>query len=270
MPYDLGATARLNAECRDPGGTLTTASSVVVTVTLPDGTTASPAPDETDTGRYRVDYPTTAPGRHVIRWVFTGPGDAYTDSFDVREAAPPGIISLADAKTYLRITGTADDDELRSWIESITSGIEGYCGPVVVRTTTSRIDAGRAQAVALPAIPVIALVSVTPVLTGGTAYDVDDLDLNPDTGIVQRLDGGLLVGALLFVYRVGRPVIPAALTSAARIILRHLWQTRQGPQRPNLGTGDFDVNEPVQGFGYAIPNRALQLMEPYRLPPGVG
>ncbi|MFD7978890.1 hypothetical protein [Streptomyces sp. NPDC059071] len=270
MPYDLGATARLTAECRDPGGTLTTASSAAVTVTLPDGTTASPTPAETDTGRYRVDYLTTVPGRHVIRWVFTGPGDAHTDSFDVREAAPPGIISLPDAKTYLRITSTADDDELRSWIESITAGIEGYCGPVIVRTVTSRIDVHRARTVALPAIPAIALVSVTPLLTGGTTYDVDDLDLNPDTGIVQRLDGGLLVGPLLFEYRVGRPVVPASLTSAGRIILRHLWQTRQGPQRPNLGTGDFDVNEPVQGFGYAIPNRALQLMEPYRLPPGVG
>jgi hypothetical protein len=37
-----------------------------------------------------------------------------------------------------------------------------------------------------------------------------------------------------------------------------------------LGVGDFDVTEPVVGFGYAIPNRALQLLEPYRLPPGVG
>jgi len=270
VPYDLGATARLIAECRDPSGTLTTAAGATVTVTLPDGTTASPAASESGTGQYLVDYATVQPGRHVIRWVFTGPADAYTDSFDVREAAPPGILSLADAKTYLRLNSTLEDDELRSWIESITAGIEGTCGPVVVRTVTERVDFRRASSVALRAIPAIEVVSAAPLLTGGTGYVPADLDLDPGTGIVRRLDGGMLTGPLVFVTRVGRLVVPAALTAAARIILRHLWQTRQGPQRPQLGTGDFDVNEPTPHFGYAIPNRALQLMEPYRLPPGVG
>ncbi|MEU9861328.1 hypothetical protein AB0D99_10650 [Streptomyces sp. NPDC047971] len=270
MPYDLGATARLTAECRDPGGTLATAGGVTVTVTLPDGSTVTPVASENGTGLYRVDYPTVQAGRHVIRWVFTAPADAHTDSFDVREAAPPGILSLADAKTHLSKTSSADDDELRSWIESITSGIEGLCGPVIVRPVTERVTFRRASSLALRAIPAIELVTVVPLLTGGVGYDVVDLDLDPDTGIVRRLDGGVLVGPLLVTYQVGRPIVPAALTSAARIILRHLWQTKQGPQRPQLGTGDFDVNEPVQGFGYAIPNRALQLMEPHRLPPGVG
>ncbi|MFD3532041.1 hypothetical protein [Streptomyces sp. NPDC058664] len=270
MPFDLGATARLTAECRDPSGTLTTATGVTVTVTLPDGTSANPIASESGTGQYRVDYPTVQAGRHVIRWVFTGPADAYTDSFDVREAAPPGILSLADAKTHLSKSSSSDDDELRSWIESITAGIEGLCGPVVVRTVTERVDLRRAPSVALRAIPAIELVSVTALYTGGTGYATADLDLDPGTGIVRRLDGGMLTGPMVVTYTAGRRIVPAALTSAARIILRHLWQTKQGPQRPQLGTGDFDVNEPVQGFGYAVPNRALQLMEPHRLPPGVG
>lgn len=270
MPYDLGATARLTAECRDPGGTLTTAGGVTVTVTLPDGTTATPSASESGTGVYRVDYPTAQPGRHTIRWVFTSPGDAYTDSFDVREAAPPGILSLADAKSHLSKTSSADDDELRSWIESITAGIEGYCGPVIVRTVTERIDFRRASSVALRAVPVLEIVSVAALHTGGTGYAPGDLDLDPETGIVRRLDGGMLSGPLVFTTLAGRRIVPASLTSAARIILRHLWQTKQGPQRPQRGTGDFDVNEPIPGFGYAIPNRALQLMEPHRLPPGVG
>ncbi|WP_327160552.1 hypothetical protein [Streptomyces zaomyceticus] len=270
MPFDLGATARLTAECRDPGGILTTAGGVTVTVALPDGTTASPAASESGTGQYRVDYPTAQAGRHVIRWVFTGPADAYTDSFDVREAAPPGILSLADAKVYLRKTSVEDDDELRTWIESITAGIEGMCGPVIVRTVIERIDIRRAATLSLRDAPVIELVSLEPLRPGGTSYSPVDVDVDHSTGIVRRLDGGGFTGPLVATTRVGRLIVPAALTAAARIILRHLWQTRQGPQRPQLGTGDFDVNEPVQGFGYAIPNRALQLMEPYRLPPGVG
>jgi hypothetical protein len=60
------------------------------------------------------------------------------------------------------------------------------------------------------------------------------------------------------------------MSSASRIILQHLWRTRQGPARPTRGGDDYSVTEPIAGFGYAIPNRALQLLEPYRLPPGVG
>ncbi|MBP2583395.1 hypothetical protein J3A78_003873 [Streptomyces sp. PvR006] len=270
MPYDLGATARLTAECRDPGGTLTTAGSASVTVTLPDGTTTTPVANESGTGRYVVDYATAQAGRHVIRWVFIDPADAHTDSFDVREAAPPGILSLADAKRYLRLTDAAEDDELRTWIESITAGIEGMCGPVIIRTVTHRIDLRRAASITLRDTPVVELLALEPLHTGGTSYAPADLDVDPDTGIVRRLDGGTFVGSLISTTRVGRLIVPAALTAAARIILRHLWQTRQGPQRPTMGTPDFDVNEPTPSFGYAIPNRALQLMEPYRLPPGVG
>ncbi|MFI8254082.1 hypothetical protein [Streptomyces filamentosus] len=270
MPYDLGATARLTAECRDPGGILTTAGSATLTVTLPDGTIASPAPVESSAGRYQADFVTTVPGRHVVRWVFTAPAAAHTDSLDVREAAPPGILSLADAKGYLRKSDPEDDDELRTWIESITAGIEGLCGPVVVRTVIERIAVGRAVTIALRDTPVIEVLALEQLLAGGISYAPADLDLDPDTGILRRLDGGLFTGPLKATTRVGRLVVPAAFTAAARIILRHLWQTRQGPQRPSLGTGDFDVNEPVQGFGYAVPNRALQLLEPYRLPPVVG
>ncbi|MFD5975564.1 hypothetical protein [Streptomyces bacillaris] len=278
MPYDLGATVRLTAECQDPGGALTTAATATVTITLPGGAIVSPVAEETapGTGRYRADYVSSVPGRHTVRWVFTGPADAYTDAytdtFDVRPLAPPTILSLADAKRHLKMPpGRSDqDDEIRGWTESITRGIEGMCGPVVVRTVTERHHVRRAATVALQHTPVLELVSVTPVQGGGPGYAVDDLDLDPDTGVVRRLDGGTLTGLLLFTYTAGRPVVPANITAAARIIVQHLWRTGQGPGRPQIGTGDFDVTEPITGFGYAIPNRALQLLEPDRLPPGVG
>lgn len=274
MPYDLGATARLTADCRDPGGTLTTAATATVTITLPDGTTASPAPAETTpgSGLYQADHITTVPGRHTVRWIFTTPADAYTDSFDVRALAPPTILSLTDAKKHLKLkaTRTDRDDEIRDWTESVTRGIEGLCGPVVVRTVHERHDIRRAQAIALRALPALELTDVHPILSTGTAYAVADLDLDPDTGVVQRLDGGTLTGPLRVTYTAGRPVVPANITAAARIIVQHLWRTTQGPSRPQPGTGDFDVTEPIAGFGYAIPNRALQLLDPDRLPPGVG
>lgn len=273
MPYDLGSTVRLTAECESPDGTLTTAATATVTITLPDDTTATPTATEPvpDTGMYRADYVTSVPGRHTVRWVFTGPADAYTDSFDVRPLAPPTILSLADAKKHLKLPPGrhSKDDEIRGWTESITRGIEGLCGPVIVRTVQERHEVSRASTVCLLHVPALELVDVTPVLTAGTSYAVADLDLDPATGVVRRLDGGTLTGPLRFVYRAGRPIVPANITSAVRIILQHLWRTTQGPSRPQPGTGDFDVSEPIPGFGYAIPNRALQLLEPDRLEPGV-
>lgn len=270
MPFDLGANVRLHAECRDPAGVLVAAATAVATVTLPDGTTAVPTPTTTDPGIYVADYATAVAGRHSVRWVFTGPAHAYTDMFDVREAAPPVLMSLATARKHLKKNDTSDDDEIRDWVEACTRAVEQFVGPVIVRTVVETADVRAASSVALQQIPAVALTSVTAVRTGGTSYDVGDLDLDPETGIVTRKDGGTLYGPLRFTYTAGRAIVPANIRGAARIILQHLWRTRQGPGRPQLGVGDFDVSEPIPGLGFAIPNRAIQLLDPDRLPPAVG
>jgi len=269
VPFDLGATVRLTAECRGPDGALATASTATVTVTLPDGTTASPTPSATGTGTYQAVYATGAAGRHSVRWLFTGPAHAYTDMFDVREAAPPVLMSLATAKKHLKKNDSGDDDEIRDWIEACTRAVEQFTGPVIMRTVVETVDFRAARSVALQQIPVVSLTSVVAVRTGGTSYDVSDLDLDGQTGIVTRKDGGMLYGPLRFTYRAGRAIVSANIRSASKIILQHLWRTRQGPGRPQLGTGDFDVTEPIPGLGFAIPNRAVQLLDPDRLPPGV-
>lgn len=275
MPFDLGDTVRLQATCTSPDGTPTTAATAVLTITLPDGTTTTPVvPDPAQPGLYTVDYAIAAAGRHAVRWVFTGPASAYTDMFEVRPAVPGWIISLADAKTHIRITTPADDAQMRDWLGSITEGIEYLCGAVARRTVTEtqHLPLHGAQLIALRTLPVLDLVSMTPVLDGGCTYDVDTLDLDGATGAVQRLDGGLLYGPVRPVYVAGRVATPPSLTTAGQLILQHLWRTKYGSSRalPGVGGGeDFDVTQPIPGFGYAIPNRAMQLMEPHRLPPGI-
>jgi hypothetical protein len=274
VPFDLGDTARLSADCTDAGGTLANAASVVLTVTLPDGTTTTP-PVTTPpavTGRYAADYVTTQAGRHLVRWVFTGPACAYTDALDVRPAAPALLLSLADIKKQLNIVTAVDDEELRGWIESVTEGVESLCGPIVVRTFAEKHDVSPSGVpqLALLRTPAIALTSLVAVRTGGTSYATSDLDLDGPTGIVVRRDGGLLRGPLRATYTAGRTETPATISAAARIIFQHLWRTKYGSSRglPSIGgSEDYAVTEPISGFGYAIPNRALQLLEPYRLPP---
>ena len=67
---DLGDTLPFRADLYDgDGGALVAAQTVVLTITLPDGTTATPVvPLPAATGKYAVDYPTSAlspPGRYV-------------------------------------------------------------------------------------------------------------------------------------------------------------------------------------------------------------
>lgn len=274
--HDLGDTIRLAAECRDAAGTLANAVTAALTITLPDGTTTSPAVTNppAQTGRYTVDYVTVQPGRHAVRWQFTTPASAYSDVFDVAEASPPLILSLAKAKAHLEIGAdvTAFDEELRDWLASVTRGVEHFAGVCVRRTVIEKHDVGTVQQLALRRTPVLSVTSVAAVRTGGTSYDPAGLDVDGPTGIVERLDGGTMTGPLRVTYVPGRAVVPPNLLTAARIILQHLWRTRYGGSRAAGGLGggdDFSVTEPLPGFGYAIPNRAMQLLEPDRLPPGI-
>jgi hypothetical protein len=272
VAFDLGAVVPLGTTVQDAAGAPANAGSMALVITLPDRTTVTVGPvTPTSTGVYAHDYPTVQAGRHSVRWLASGiNAGAYTDMFDVREATPPVLMSLATAKKHLKKNDSNDDDEIRDWIEACTRAVEQFVGPVIVRTVVETADFSSARSVALQQIPVVELTSVVAVRTGGTSYDVDDLDLDPETGIVTRKDGGMLYGPLRFTYPAGRAIVSANIRSASKIILQHLWRTRQGPGRPQLGTGDFDVNEPIPGLGFAIPNRAVQLLDPDRLPPVVG
>ena len=75
---------------------------VVVTITLPDGTTATPAVTHAGLGTYQATYTTTQPGHHIVSWSAAGttPG-AYTDTFEVQPSTDQTIVSLAEAKEIL-------------------------------------------------------------------------------------------------------------------------------------------------------------------------
>jgi hypothetical protein len=67
-------------------------------------------------------------------------------------------------------------------------------------------------------------------------------------------------------------VVQEHITGAARIILQHLWRTQRAGRRGGVAGGgdDYAVTEPIPGIGYAVPNRALELLAPDRLAPEVG
>lgn len=180
------------------------------------------------------------------------------------------LLTLAEAKAQLDIDSTAHDAELTVYIDALTEVIEGYIGPVETRTVTEQID-GRGPTLSLLQVPAVSLTSFTPVLDGGTALDVAQLHLDGATGEVRRKDGAYFSGGPWdAIYEAGRGGISPTINLASRILLQHLWRTQYGAARGNVGGGDdFDVTEPIPGWGYAVPNRVLQLLESFKTGPGV-
>ncbi|TXS30730.1 phage gp6-like head-tail connector protein [Streptomyces sp. ms191] len=179
------------------------------------------------------------------------------------------LLTLAEAKAQLDIESTDHDTELTGYVNALTASIERHVGPVLNRSVAEVLE-GRSPTLCLTSVPAVALTSILPVLTSGQAVDVSSVHLDGATGIVRRLDGGTFRGGLWTVtYTAGRGEIPATIKTAALILLQHLWRTQYGAARGAGRADDFDVNEPAPGWGYAIPNRVLQLLEPYKIAPAV-
>jgi hypothetical protein len=279
VPYDLGDVVPLDFQAVDVSSAPANATSISLSVTTPDGVTASLTPiqglppDQTGsgTGWYYYDYVTTQVGRHTVRWVATGtPGPgvgvgAATDAWDVKSGADSTIIGLADAKRRLRLTATTQfDDDIREYLEAVTLVVEKLVGPVVIQTVTERVRAGD-MFIALtkpplyqPAGQTYQIISMTPVLTYGLTYDLSLLTVDMDHGFVRHKSGlPFIYGPYDVTYTAGRPAIGAHIILGTSIILRHLWGMERSGDRSGLVQPD---NDTTVMYGFAIPNRAIELL----------
>ena len=263
MAIDLGDVYRLSWTNTDPNGDPVSSGSVSITLTLPDGTTTTLGPVTPATvGVYTYDYTTAQAGRHSARWVGTGlhPG-AQAEVFDVRPADPPYIISLADARAQLNFSSTDSDEELRTYLEATTGAIENHLGQKIARqTVTEEVWVSTGGPIVLTWSPVLSLTSVA-AADGSITYDVTGLRASIN-GIVTTVAGNLPAGAVTVTYVAGMPVVPGNIGLAARIVLQHLWETQRGTagaRRP--GGMDDSLGYPgMGGAGYALPNRAIELL----------
>lgn len=273
MAIDLGDVYRLTFPLYSPSGGLVNATAMALTITLPDGTTTTPTVTNppVSTGQYLYDYQTVQAGRHAVRWVGTGanPG-AHADVFDVRPAAPAYLVSLADIKQQLNMTGTGDDEELRRIIEAATGVVERHLDMAVVRrTVVERRNLGNPtiwgspgvlQRIPLTTRPILSITSVVS-SDGATTWSPANMRVT-DSGVVEVLAGSIVWGPVDFTNVVGMQVIPANYTTATAIIVQHIWDTQRGSKGGAHPAGLDTPGAGFTSFGYAIPNRALELLGP--------
>ncbi|MFJ9020802.1 head-tail connector protein [Streptomyces sp. NPDC102259] len=180
------------------------------------------------------------------------------------------LVTLEEAKRQLDIDTDTHDVELQLYVDSLDAVIEGYVGVVEQREVTDAITGG-GPALSVLHPPLLSVTSLAGGVPGGsTTYAADTLDASP-AGIIALQDGSHFpVGRYAVTYMAGRATVPPTIKLAALILLQHLWRTQYGASRvPVGGADDWSVTDPIPGFGYAVPNRVLQLLEPFKLPPGV-
>ncbi|MDG9717403.1 hypothetical protein [Streptomyces sp. DH24] len=176
------------------------------------------------------------------------------------------LVTLSEAKRQLDIESTSHDVELQLYVDSLDAVIEGYVGVVEQRAVTDTVSGG-GPALSVLHPPVLAVTALT---GGGVSYPADTLAVDGPAGLISRSGGAWPAGRYTVTYTAGRAVVPPTIKLAALILLQHLWRTQYGATRvPVGGADDWSVTDPVPGFGYAVPNRVLQLLEPFKLPPGV-
>jgi hypothetical protein len=173
---------------------------------------------------------------------------------------PP--VSLAEVRAQLNLASAqiADDEELWRKLLAATSRVEAEVGPMMPRTQVSVVRSSGRGNIVLPVWPVL---SVTEVRDSG------DTVLGSGTYDVDLRGGRVLIGSCVrqwwtVTYPVGRDPVPEDLWEATLVTAAHLWETQRGPiltAAPMRGSG-----QAVPARGFALPNRAAELMELYVVP----
>jgi len=283
-PWYQGAAVPLTWSPTDTTGAAFTATAATLTITLPDGTSVSPSLT-LGSSTLSYTYATTQAGHHV--WTSTatatGKADAFADSFEVQPSSDPTIVSFAEAKDILQLTGTTQfDARLQGWNASASQVAEYYCGTVVTRQVTELVRA-QGRVLILGKGPVRTdlgtaldpsnrrdgsttngLVSITPILSYGFMYDLSQLNVDGPSGIVRQLSGlpffysGDPYAQFLATYWAGRKIIDPVIYDGAKIILEHLYAVYRGGSGAQDATWG-EATTVVPGFGFAVPNRAIEL-----------
>lgn len=166
--------------------------------------------------------------------------------------------TLGELKRHLNKQSNADDDELQDILDAATEVVASLVGTTFdAGAVTERVTA-TGGTVLLSRRPVVG-----PVLLDGVEVAEDQIDRA----------AGLLHGVYTSVASYWRPsssvtyatdgAVPASVMLATLIIAAHLWETQRGasisPVSQDAGMGDTSFS----GAGFAIPNRARELLEPF-------
>jgi hypothetical protein len=270
---DLGAAYLIAFDVTDENNAPANATGVTLTVTLPDGTTATPTVTNPPlvTGKYRLTYLPASAGRYEWVAVTTVPNTSWADSFSVGTFR--SILSLTEARDFLDLRDTSRDPVLRGTLSGLTRLIERYIGTCVPRTVTDEwVYGDTADMLRLangPLLSATAVTSVTSIWAGGPTWATADLAADPAAGTVYTADGsGFTGGPWKATYTAGRQVITPDVTEGAKAALFDLWAPQRGMSADSIEPSMEEVTsyETAVPPGWRLPPRVMQMLDGERMP----
>lgn len=165
------------------------------------------------------------------------------------------ICSLDEVKEHLDKTTTADDAELRAFIDSVTPVVEDYVGDIELHTYSERHMAG--PYLSLRHGPVLSVQSITDWYTDAVLYVTNAVKVDTDTGKVWLKDQSGFSGSSAYQvnYTTGRTVVASNIRMGAAMIVAHNWKTQRGSLTRFPGQDDAAL---PPGFTYSVPRKALE------------
>lgn len=289
--YYTGQDVRLAETILDDTGAPATGTlDVTLTVTDPTGITTTPVVTSAGGGQYVAAVASVAvAGTWLYRWAATGTdvGYAAEGQFQVR---PPGIeqiVDLASVKAHLNLPAadTSQDAELQGFILAAGDLARDVVGPLLPEQHTEWHDGGH-ETITLDWLPVASVQSVTEYVSAstwvlteqplGTSTNAYGYTVDLDHGqITRRATGGAVrfprgIKNVKVVYTAGRGgTIPWTVRLGALELIRHLFQLTQQGGRPRFGGAALDGESMGVPTGFALPQRVLELWQPFKRPPGI-
>ena len=181
---------------------------------------------------------------------------------------PPAVDTLVFAE-YLKAANATP--AMQNDIAAATAIAERRCqvGPIIIREVTSRVWANL-DTLILPAYPVVEVLSVVGIGNRPT-YDVADLDVDGDTGIVRLLNEYWFVpGHYIVTYNAGRYASTADVdpdvAEAVCIIGKQLTESRRRPQAMRDAAVAAGTPQGVP-IGVLVPRQASEMLDGLRQSP---
>jgi hypothetical protein len=274
--YDLGDKVYFTWSTVDSSGVAVNPGTVTASVTLPDGTNTSIATSTATTGSYTASYLPTQVGRHVIAWNATGSWpQAYSDVFEVRDIADIGIVGYDEVLEYLNIpAASANENEIRRFIDAATDLAETYVGQVLGRRTySSELYDGGQEFIRIRNPKAISITSVyeNGSLLGSGAYALDYTGqrlyrVGSQTIYSTNSYGYWSQGFnnISITYVAGYVNPPMSAKQGVLVIIKHLWESQRGAM--NVMGRVLGGDELYQTPTYSLPRRAMELLDPTSLP----
>jgi uncharacterized phiE125 gp8 family phage protein len=183
------------------------------------------------------------------------------------------LVTLAEAKEFLKITGTSEDTLIEGFINKASIWANDFTQRLLLsRALTEYYDGDGDNELMLKQYPVSALTNlyddVLRAFGAGTAINIaSDVVLDSEKGIVrlwnQAVAFNVGIANVKVVYTAGYATVPETIKEAVLIYVGHLYRRLYQDQR--FGVSSETIGDRTTTFaGDVVPAKSKALLMPYR------